>query len=502
MPMKPLAAGLTIAMGLAAGAMVSRALHSPAEAVAPPAPAKSEERPQIAEASLLPSSDTLETLKDPNLAGRQGRLAIWLPHASLAEVQALWESLNASQPVPSDLVRLVLARWVVLDPQGALSATRKPGRASEAWTAWAAWDPRAAEAAARASDEPGALILVLQGLAGRDPDYVAKLLETDSKLAYALVPKIVDGFIAQRRYDRALDTALRLGGNHYSKEKILLEWSREDPEQLLLWGALAPQVFKSASMEMPGTIAREQMDKMPGILAKMPSGEIKSDMRSGYVLALAEKDPAAALRYAEGIDAPLTGYGLLGELGRKFTASNPPLAVEILSKLLEAGRPLDEYQVAVFFLDGQRPDWHSTDTPFPGFAEDLIKNMPELAMDAVMASADKPAYQAAARQLAADWMEKDEWDFGGWLKRQPSGALRDELALEYANRLAHGERPAMDQAIMWTSGAADSPKRDSQLDNLLMNWKSEDAGAYRAFISSSAVPEVVRKRAKQLDNDE
>ncbi|WP_035613834.1 hypothetical protein [Haloferula sp. BvORR071] len=498
--MKLLAPGLSIVVGLTAGALVSRALHPPATLTATLAPAKVAERPQIAAPALLPSSDTVETLKDPDLPDRPARLAIWLPHATLPEIEALWEQLLANQPIPQPLATLVIARWVVLDPQGAMAGNLKLGGTLGAWEAWAAVDPRAAEAAARASNERGALYMVLQGIAGRDPDYVAKLIEQDLGLAQ-LGSNVVDGFIAQRRFDKALDFTLRLGSstNSRAKDKLLREWSKDDPEQLLLWGARSPRLLTSVGEELTSAIAREQIDKMPGILAKMPTGEVKGRLRQAYATALAEKDPAAAIRFAESEEAPLAAAALLGNLGRKFTTTQPAMAVEVLGKILESGRALDEYPVAVFFLEGQREGWHSTDTPFPGFAEDLIKNMPELAMDAVMASDDKPAYQAAARQLANDWMEKDEWDFGVWLKRQPAGALRDDLALKYSSQLANGDKPAYDQALSWTGSVADAKQRDSQIDQLLLQWQGRDPAALRSYLSASGTPEIIRSRAKQMD---
>ncbi len=502
--MKPhLVSGLAVVLGLAAGALAQRALHPPVEPVAPPAPAKTVQRPQVIEPGLLPSSDTLETLKDPDLPDRVARLAIWLPHASQPELSALWDDLVAHKPIPYPMAALVFSRWVVLDPQGAMEANRKLGADSGAWEAWAAVDPQAAEAAARASGQAGALAMVLKGIAGRDPDYVAKLIEQDYKGLGRLLTNVVDGFIAQRRYDKALDVAMRLGidGHNDSRDKILREWAREDIGEMLAWGARNPKILRSLGEDIPEEILRGQVDKIPGILAKMPSGQAKGKVREAYTMALAEKDPAAAIHFAEGVEAPLAGAALLGSLGRKFTTTQPAAAVEVLGKLLDSGRALDEYPVAVFFLEGQRDGWHSTDTPFPGFAEDLVNHMPEMALDAVMASADKPAYQAAARQLAGAWMEKDEWDFSGWLKRQPAGKMRDELAISYSTQLVNGDKPAYEPALQWASGVADAGQRDHQLDRVLEEWKDANAEALQAYLRASTTPEIIRSRGKKLNDD-
>ncbi|MCW1912057.1 hypothetical protein OJ996_00620 [Luteolibacter sp. GHJ8] len=483
--------------GLAIGAAAYRAMKPTDVPVKTMAPAKIE-RAEVSEATLLPSGDTLEILRDPNLSDRAGRIALWLPHAGLDEVVKLWEHLSASPPIPEPLGKLVLSRWVMLDPQAAMASGKNPNDFS-AWEAWASIDPRAAEAAARASGKRMAVWRVLAAISGLDPDYVAKLLEEDLSGANIVLPKLVEGFIAQRRFDKALDSVLRLGGNYNHKLTVLQEWAKEDLEQVLLWGAQNPHHFlKGENDEMVNGITRDKAEKIPEILAKMPTSDIKARVERAYMLELAEKDTAKAIRFAEGVASPLARNSMLGELGRKYAASNPNVAAEILGKMLDHDAPLGEYPVAVFFAEGERGGWHSTDSPACGFAEDLITRMPELAMDAVMAGSGKPAYDHAARQLAEDWMERDRWDFGTWLAGQPVGKLRDELVETFSSSLIHEGEPAYPEALNWASSMGDAGTRDELVDQFLRRWGSDDPDALRVYLAAPGTPEIARSRAKKL----
>jgi hypothetical protein len=496
--MKTLASGFAFVLaGLAVGAVSYRALQ-PAPAAARTAGASKIERVEVSEPTLHPSNDTLETLKDPALPDRAARLALWLPHASLEDVVKFWEHLNSNKPVPEPLLSLVLARWVVLDPQGAVAADGKMDSGFSVWEAWAAWDPRAAETAARTGGEPMALMRVLQAIAGRDPDYVAKQLEEGFRSSQQIVPKLIDGFIAQNRFDKAMDAALRFGRTFQHRETVLKEWSKRAPGEVLHWGTENPHLFGSDQND--GVIMRivqQSEDKVPDILAKMPSSDIKTRVERAYAFKLAERDPSKAIGFAETMGSPLARDSLLGELGRKFSASKPAAAAEILGKLLDHEAKLGEYPVAVFFLEGERNGWHSTDSPLAGFAEDLVVRIPELAMDAVMASG-KPAYQDAARQLASDWMERDRWDFGTWLARQPVDTMRDDLVQTFSRRLAGGSEPAFPEAVTWATSVGDATRRDQLVDDLLENWKAEDPDALHSYLAASNTPESVRSRAKKL----
>ncbi len=487
----------TACAGLAIGAIVYSATK-PAEApVKTMGPAKIE-RAEVTEATLLPSSDTLEILKDPNLPDRAGRIALWLPHASFDEVVKLWEILGGSPPIPQPLDKLVLSRWVMLDPQGAIASGKDP-RDFSMWEAWASIDPRAAEAAARASGKKMAVWKVLASISSRDPDYVAKLFEEDLAGANIVLPKLIEGFIAQRRFDKAMDSALRLGGNYSHKLTLLEEWAKEDLEQVLLWGTQNPHHFLTGENdEMVVGITRDKAEKIPEILAKMPTCDIKARVERAYILELAGKDSAKAVSFAEGLSSPLARNSMLGELGRKYAASNPPMAAEILGRMLDHDAPLGEYPVAVFFAEGERAGWHSTDSPACGFAEDLITRMPELAMDAVMAGSGKPAYDHAARQLGGDWMERDRWDFGTWLARQPVDKLRDELVESFSSSLIHESEPAYPEAVTWASSMGEAATRDELVDQFLRRWESDDPDALQVYLAAPNTPEIARSRAKKL----
>jgi hypothetical protein len=496
--MKPLLPAITSAIaGLAIGAAAYLATK-PAEApVKTMAPAKIE-RMETTEAALLASSDKLEQLRDPALPNRTGRVALWLPHASLQEVESLWARISEEKPHQDVLASLVFARWVMLDVKGAMAASTKWNGSAGAWEAWAAWDPRAAEAAARESTDRTALIRVLMTLAGKDPEYVLKQLQQEAVGGGYVIPKLIDGFIDQSRYDKAMEVAVQFSQGFMAREKILKAWSKQSPEEVLRWGYANPHLFASDQNDgVVASVVQESMDKMPEILGKMPAGKTKGRVQRAYLQALAGKDPARAIDFAEKSVSPVVRNDLLGTMGRKYAASNPEKAVEILGKLLDGGAPLGEYPVAAFFAEGPREGWHSTDSAAAGFAEDLMIRMPEQAMDAVMSESGKPAYQQAARQFAADWMERDRWDFGTWLAKQPADPLRDELVQGFSQRLVGGSQPAFPEAMNWANSMGDAASRDRLIDQFLQRWEMRDPDGLKSYLSAADTPAAVQARAKK-----
>lgn len=494
--MKSFAFGFSVIAGLVLGAGLRLAFHPAVQATTGTAPTKAR-RPEAPSPGLLKSSDSLETLKDTALPNRAVRVALWLPQADLPEVMALWEHLLATPPVPEPLGALVMARWVELDPQGAIAGNGKTGRNIAAWRAWAAAEPRAAEAAARASGDRWALAMVLEAIAGRDPDYVLKQIEGGLFRGYQILPMVIAGFIAQRRYDKALDAELRLGGIYGTRGWVINEWVRYDPGTALLRAAESPSILPRINDdEAMVRIGREQFDKIPAILAGMPTGQIKSRLERGYALALAEKDPAAALRYVKGLATTPVQHDLLIDMGRNLAESNPAGAAVVLGKILEGGHPIFEQSVTQFFPDGQRktsiPVGLRTTLP-----DELATHLPERAMEVAMSS-DQPAYRQAAQILGDRWMSRDKWAFGNWLNGQPNGDTRDHLTLEYARQIAGGRSPSYAESLAWASSVADSPQRDQRLDEILANWKTKDPAALGVYLAAPETPEVVRTRAEKM----
>ncbi|HEY1122794.1 MAG TPA: hypothetical protein VGE67_14380 [Haloferula sp.] len=480
-----------LASGLALGAVAHGAFRSGPKVESALQPTKVAIRPPaVAAPGLLPSSDTLEILKDPKLPDQMARVALWLPHASLEEVQAFWDSLE-EHPASDELKILVLARWVALDPAGALK-TRGEGIGSiPAWEAWAYWDPRAAHQAALDSGDSKALVAVMQVLATRDPDYVLKLLD-DGAVNPRVARRVVDGFLAQRSYERALEVSLRFGGSS-DKGKIYSEWAKQDPLEALKWGSRQPDLVELLNGDdvIMRDIARQQGSAIPEILGKLPSGKIKGRLEEAYARDLAAKDPAAAIRFASEAKAPLTRDYLLGSIGIVAAATQPDAAAEVFTKLLDSGRSLGEHPVMVFFPDGPRK-WSSTRSPLDGFGKALAEHMPEKALDTAMLGADKPAYQKAALQLAGMLMERDAWDFGGWLDRQPASETRDQMIQQFSSHLVSGREPAYAEALSWAAATSDVRQRDAQLSQLIARWKSKDPAACQRYLADPATPEAVR----------
>lgn len=479
-----------LASGLALGAAAHGVFRSEQKVELALQPTKTALRPQVVAPGLLPSEDTLEILKDPKLPDRMARVALWLPHASLEEVKAFWDYL-VDHPASDELKVLVLARWVALDPAGAMKARGEREGGLRAWEAWAYWDSRAAHRAALDSGDAKALAAVMQVLATRDPDYVLKLID-DGVANPGVARRVMDGFLAQRSYERALEVSLRFGVV-MDKSKIYTEWAKQDPLEALKWGSHQPKLVDSINSDdmIMRDIARQHGAAIPEILGKLPSGEIKGRLQKAYIRDLAAKDPAAAIRFASEANTPSMRDNLLGSVGMITAATQPEAAAEVFTKLLDSGRSLGEHPVMVFFPEGPRK-WTSIDSPLEGFGKALAEHMPEKALDTAMLSADKPAYHKAALQLADMLMERDAWDFGGWLDRQPASETRDEMIQQFSSHLVSGREPAYAEALSWAAATSDVRQRDAQLSQLITRWKSKDPAACQRYLADPATPESIR----------
>jgi len=88
-------------------------------------------------------------------------------------------------------------------------------------------------------------------------------------------------------------------------------------------------------------------------------------------------------------------------------------------------------------------------------------------------------------RLIESWYDADPFAAAEWLKRQPSGATRDEGILAMATKIS-GENP--EEALAWTRAASSAEVRAATEKNILRNWMRNDETAAAAWIQAAALP--------------
>lgn len=463
--------------------------------VAAPAPTKTYRPPAAEPLAPLPASiDTLEAFKDPLIAHRAARIALWLDKAALDDVKALWELINDESPPSQVLIRLVMSRWVMLDPQGALAAC---GHYTEAvWAAWVDLDPDAARQAAAGSD--AALAAVARAMAATDPDRVlTQLLKGEVKNASLAISAGMT-FLAQRQYEKAME-ASAFSETQGLAGRIFKDWLKDDPERALAW-ASNPGLLRTMGMpeQLAATIYSEHPELLPGLFDKYPAGQTKQELQAGYARLLGETDLNAALDYAAKAEGRQQ-IRLMAEIGTKMARVNPQKAAEVLRRVLDDGGSVT-MQRDVHFLP-ENTLRYEAESPVATFAEELAKHMPEAALDAVYDSGGNKEYENTARLLAKEWLREDAYDFATWLMRQQGGALRDDLTVSLAERVVDDGEPAYGEALNWLATMNDAGARDRQLGRVLSAWNHRAPDALRGYLSGKDVPAVVHEQAERLNKE-
>lgn len=276
--------------------------------------------------------------------------------------------------------------------------------------------------------------------------------------------------------------------NSYQVGMIVGEWIKTDQTAALAW---------LDSLDLRGDTQRN----------------VYSQFISNWVI----EDPAAAGRYALGIQDEKSRQQTIRSLVGSWGSSDPVAAREWILKSLEGetkDRSLNSLIQDLSYQD------HATALQY---YQEATANLPSEAIN--------KAFGDAATQIARNWMQNDPKAAGQWMLSLPEGEARtnsirsvvDQLgdydikgAAEFVGTLASGkERDRAvgalvfdlgyqgdpESAFDWAASISDDSQRESAIRQAVNQWKEYDPAAAKAAIAGANISNEARNRIlKSLEN--
>ncbi len=183
----------------------------------------------------------------------------------------------------------------------------------------------------------------------------------------------------------------------------------------------------------------EERESMAGLIAAIPTDEIRVQARRSLVEQWARRDVAAAAAYVEVAEPAWERTRLMDSLGFTWLQSDPLPAAE----------------------------WWVAHAPGP---DTLVK-------------------------IINVWAQQDPNAAGLWLGTQPPGPATDTARMTFARQVADLDA---ESALRWAESVADAPMREGTIDHIFAAWRGREAAEANAFLLKSGWPadRVERLNAK------
>ena len=445
----------------------------------------------------LRSTDTLEDILRADFPTRYARLALWSLDASGRDLEAMFGSLLEHEGTTPPLLNLLLAQWARVDPRRMIEVTRGSSQEDDAWLAWGMADPMTAYAAAKNEDEQR-LAKVLQGIGMHNPELALRLAENHpGAMAWSTIGGITEG-LGQTDPPRAAEFMRSFGNDDAG---LILNWAQRDPGNLLEWcveNEHGTYMTEGVSMGLQ-TVAREHPERLPELLASLPSGQIRTRLLQAAMQELASHDIDAAIALVNQQDGEKHRRNLYAALGVALVAIDAESSVELFRSVTEQGFSLTPKTVLTpssSFSEGYGSAelWVRTLAPeAPRDTMDLVRGM-EL---------DSPARARLEQSVAGEWLKRDEAEFSDWLREEPANSQRDELAMMLSQRLLSGREPDFESAVEWGASISESPQdRSAVLFNTIQHWvRTTGREEVARYFESGAAPANAQPTWKQWQED-
>lgn len=454
-------------------------------------------------------------------------LARFLPEATLDEVELIadaWEFTVDAKKSPQFAWKLLLARWLDLDPEGAFVVGEEIDKTLSYWfnrylcQTWAAKDLEAALAFAE-SDAEKYLLAMIPEIARQDINR-ALLLVNDypdiTGLAGPVLQRLAksDPLAALEKAGALADTKSYPG----LMKRILSTWMKSDPDAVLdYWNTSSLTDRQRRAMREPliRSIMAEQPEKAERALKTFYSpGKQRYDLFKSLATQRAQKDPEAALVWAENQPQGIERVAGIAIAGRALTKGVPEKVFEFLDRVgWEYALPNAADGSEVREFNGGGGSYSSGGSLHGLLKESLQKLAKEDPMRALAIAAKLPSHEFGyhesprgdtVEEIAKTWMINDPSGYVKWLgssgfediphglrpsvrelsqdaaekladdlSRMDAGAVRSTLALELARKFAESD-PARAFAM------ADNlePKlREQQLSNIFSSVAHRDPEA-------------------------
>lgn len=439
---------------------------------------------------------------DPFSPEYYARMAIWATEASAADIERFWRDTalppNYVRGAPS-LDDVLLARWVVLDPEGAIRVFGNETIGSgPAWTAWARHDPDKALAAARASGRKRSIEWVIKGIAGNNPERALEIVGKDPSLAPFVISTITANYAKEGKYHQALDLKLKYGTYNVTAELRL--WAKEDPHAAMRWCLERPYAGEINRDAVYETFLAEYPDQANELIAILPDAETKREFGEKRLEQLLAKDPKLAASFARSQQDPETRNALTLSLGTKLAKTDWETAA-VLYKEFAANNGRLTYGGVCIYIDEKNHT--SVHQPIP--SEDLLRSLsserPTEAFDLVSSIATDRNRAELLDSVVVSWITRDRYGFSEFLAAQPPSPARDQWTERLSSSLTSHADPARNDypsSIEWALSIRDAGLKDKTLGSTIEDWREKDSSGLDGYLKDTRIPQANREAVKRL----
>ena len=505
----PVLAGLGLATGFGVSRLGGVTGTSTAEAASPvPAtPAKgggangkdpADPKLTMVKPGPLPkSTDTVESLLKLERGPLYARLGLWLLDATEEEMTAFWEGYY-QRADPNDTIKdLLFTQWGKKNAAGMLEVAKRTGCEIPAMWSWSMSDPQGMLAYIEGKPER-MRNFGLRGLAYFHPELARQMLEQD--------PKLVNTFEMEQLAERLsggdpkaeMEFMAKYRNEDYYARQGLIKWASKDPHRAFEWLTEHPGE-EYTRKEFFDTVKKEHPEVLPELAATLPSGAMRREIEAASFAHLAETDPEKAAEEARKIEVPRLAAERFALLGKSLAAKDPARAFEILGELFEKCPDATSRPNWVRYPDG---GWGGSNgvSGIAEFLSVLAARDPQQTMQTVLdqevqntSPTASMGYSgnSASRQVASQWVQRDQEGFTGWCEAQQEPGLRDMGAGMISEQFQR--QSDFTSAAGWATRISDANQQRNALSNLMSSWANQDREAARRWMDQAEISDEARE---------
>jgi hypothetical protein len=446
---------------------------------------------------------------DPMSPEYYAKMSIWATEASAEDIRRFWtESVrpgNYLLGTPS-LDGVLLARWVELDPEGAVLAFgNEMVGTGPAWTAWAKHDPEKALAAARASGRRRSVEWVIKGIAENNPSRALQMIAEDTALAPFVIGSITARYAKEGKHREAVDLKFRYGT--YTVGPELRQWAKEDPHAAMRWCLDHPYIHPTNRDAVYETFLTEYPDQAHEMMAILPDRESKLEFGRKRIARLVEKDPQQALAFVRSQQDIRTRNTLSIELAGKLASTDWDAAAELYKEYAANNGQVNYRHVCIYIdernhtnVDQREPSWD--------LLRDLSVNQPEKTLGMVNDVPNEKDRPKLRMSVVEHWMSRDLYGFSEFLTGQPASMEKDLWAEKLAHRLvfsSEAKRNDYPSSMEWAFSINDAAIRTKAICNTISEWQEGDRPGFEAYLKNKNLPkdhgDTIRKLLATIPNE-
>jgi hypothetical protein len=403
---------------------------------------------------------------------------------SVSEIQDALQRLETIQIRERERVRSrLLARWSILDPEGAISYAMarenladRTAAVEAALSGWLEKDPAAAEAWITALPTGAvkieAMTALVRALAVSNPKHALELAQNPQNLSFKMALISRDG-----------GTPLI--------HTLLDKWLDDDPAAAAAAVLNLPQSvhFRRGSLHVAGK--RWAGTDLDAALAwaqantpKMDTSEYQQNPLTGVLDGWIAKDPKAAIEWINNYPDGDEKVGLIRSLVSHIDDTNPVEATA-LAGVMPPGTMREEAIVSA------ARSWLETD--------------PAAAATWALRQEDEDVRRISLRSVAAEWMRHDPAGVRDWINSLPADATTDTMLRDAVEMVVNGvswggrsymgfidsmSGEAIQNVADLTARISDEAERMKAYTTLAGKWLQRDAPAARAWVENLPISDA------------